>query len=190
MYLYIYMADLNSTHFISQKHCKHIMSTFSIEFLSRLFVVCLFEPVPTSIVLQPRDLSMSFCLIHTESVCLLSNPFIYSHFPLSPSFLLHPSFSLFFSCHTAYDCADISIKWCKNNCTAPILLTHHAPAKIHINILAQRDWAYVITCKKTITLQTHLQFSASNMIVWERKLLSSHGADSVPALYWNKELCV
>ncbi len=72
-------------------------SSFSIAFLSSLFVVCLFEPVPTSIVLQPRDLSMSFCLIHTESVCLLSNPFIYSHFPFSPSFLLHPSLS--FSCH-------------------------------------------------------------------------------------------
>ena len=60
------------SHFLSHKQSRHTASSFSIAFLSSLFVVCLFEPVPTSIVSQPRDLSMSFCLIHTESVCLLS----------------------------------------------------------------------------------------------------------------------
>lgn len=78
---------------VRYKQSRHFSSSFSIAFLSSLFFVCLFEPVPTSIVLQPRDLSMSFCLIHTESICLLSNPFIYSHFPFSPSFLLRPSLS-------------------------------------------------------------------------------------------------
>lgn len=80
------------SHFLSHKQSKYIMYSFSIAFLSSLFVVCLFKPVPTSIVLQPRDLSMSFCLIHTESVCVLLNQFIYSHFSFCPSFLLRPSF--------------------------------------------------------------------------------------------------
>lgn len=82
---------------VSHKQSRHTTSSFSIAFLSSLFV-CVREPVPTSIVLQHRDLSMSFCLIHTESICLLSNQFIYSHFPSSLSFLLRPLFFFFLFC--------------------------------------------------------------------------------------------
>lgn len=83
---------------MQHRQSRHITSSFSIAFLSIMSVVCLFERVPTSIVLQPRDWSMSFCPIHTESVCLLSNPFIDSRFLFSSSFLLRPS--LFISWHS------------------------------------------------------------------------------------------
>lgn len=146
----------------SHRKCRHITSSFSIAFLSSLFVVCLFEPVPTSIVLQPRDLSMSFCLIHTESVCLLSNPFIYSHFPFSASFLLHPSLS--FSCHShiAHACAAVSSKLCKNSSTAELILeveTHFCKVTHKYccaGRLRSRDGADMLTWKMSVTCQVHL----------------------------------
>ena len=83
-FFYLFMRHVLS-HKCHTNGLKDITSSFSTAFLSTLCVVRLFEPVPTSIVSQPRDFSMTFCLIHTKSVCLLSGSFIYSHFTMSLS---------------------------------------------------------------------------------------------------------
>lgn len=94
---------------------------FCILFLSTLFVDCLSQSLHS--LFNSPGICQWPSVWFTQRASIFSTPFIYSHFPFSPSFSL-----LFspFHCHShvAQEYTAISVKWWKISCAIVILLAH------------------------------------------------------------------